>query len=170
MKKLCFLLPGLLTGISALHAQHVLRHDSLGFSIDFPAEYQALPPEVVEKGDAQTTVYMFMCMTEQTEVFLVSVNALPAFEEDAESIRSCLQGAKEGILNGLSETKGKSKENFTAHTGEMTFDYVDATTGFPTRARVIYRGGRLVQELCMCADKINEDAWKKFSASLKTDW
>ncbi len=169
MKKLCFIVTFLFLA-SLAQAQHLLRHDSLGFSIDFPAEYEALPPEVVEKAGESTTVHMFMCITGQTEVFLVSVNALPAFEEDAESVRACLQGAKEGILNGLPETKGKSKESFTARTGEMTFDYVDATTGFPTRARVIYRGGRLVQQLCMCAGKINEEAWKKFSTSLKTDW
>ena len=169
MKKLCFLLTFLFLA-TFTQAQHVLRHDSLGFSIDFPATYEVLPPEVVEKAGERTTVHMFMCLTEQTEVFLVSVNALPAFEENTESIRACLEGAKEGILNGSAETRGKSKQSFAARTGEMTFEYVDATTGFPTRARVIYRGGRLVQQLCMCAGKINEEAWKRFSQSLKTDW
>gem|GEM_PF-1011318 len=160
----------LLCGFGSLQAQHVLRHDSLGFSVDFPSASEALPPEVVEKGGAKTTVHMFMSMTSDNEVFLASVNALPPFEEDAESVRACLEGAREGILNGTEETKGKHKEKFTAHTGEMEFQYIDAGTGFPTRARVIYRSGRLVQLLYIREGNLNEAAWERFSNSLKTDW
>lgn len=169
MKTILFALTFLLS-LGSLHAQYVLRDDSLGFSVDFPAPYTRVEPQPLEQYGGQLSVHIFTCLAWETDLFMAAVNPVPAFTEDEQSIRTLLQQAvKELELPENAGERLKIKESITAHTGEIELECRLRGEGFQA-ARIFYRKGRLLQLIYYTPGAHKKKEWQRFSRSLKTDW
>lgn len=156
-------------GIAGVQAQHMLREANMGFSVNFPAAYRAEAPLPAEKSVGRFSMQSFSCVTSDSTRFVATVAVLPSFSEDEQSIRTILQevGMPQSGVGQL-----KVKETFAAKTGELLIDYTDCKSGLPSRTRVFYRNGHLVQLQLMSHKeyRISNSDWKRFSTSFKTDW
>lgn len=166
-RRITLLILGLFSGLGYLHAQHTLRLDSLGVAVDFPCEAEERPSKEPLEGVEQ---HFYMCTGDDRNIYMLSLMILPELEESAES----LQGRMEAIMNSYTEPADISYKQIqtTAHSAEMELHYVSRVMAdIPMRVRVIYRAGRLLEiRYSVISGNVNEETWKRISASLKTDW
>ncbi len=166
LRILLFIL-SLFSGLSCLCAQHTLRLDSLGVSVDFPCEAEERPSKQALEGVEQ---YFYMCTGDDRNIYMLSLMTLPELEESAEG----LQGRMEAIMNSYTEPSDISYKRIqaTAHSAEMELHYVSRVMAdIPMRVRVLYRAGRLLEiRYSVVSGNVNEETWNRISGSLKTDW
>lgn len=155
--------------IGGLPAQYLMRNDSLGFSVDFPAAFTAVSPISMMQYGGEINLHMFTCVAWETAVFVAGFNRVPSFPENERSIRGFLQ--EQVTMLELSQDKStdfKSRETIAAHAGRIKLEYFGKDRS--VCVEIIYRSGRLLHLMYYNPGSHSRKRSKRFFQSLKTDW